>query len=414
MAAAASGMAGRRRIGLFVPSLGGGGAERCMLSLGQALAARGHQVDLLLCDREGRFVSEVPRGIDIVELRPVPMALARLAALAADPAGFSQLLRPVLSARKPPHRLPHLVMLARYMRANRPQALLAALPTPNLLAVWARRLAGVKTRVVVSQHNTLSQTIGTSPKWRKRFLPPLVHRGYLMADAIVAVSHGVADDLTACAGIPHDRVTTIYNPIVSDTLRAEKREPVHHAWLAQGGPPVILGAGALIAQKDHPTLLRAFARVRTQRAARLVILGEARGSERDSAARAELTRLAARLGVEADVCLAGFVRNPFSYMARASVFVLSSAWEGFGNVLVEALACGCPVVSTDCPSGPAEILEGGRHGRLVPVGDDKALADAILATLDHPPDTQALQARAEVFSVDKAVARYLELLLGRQ
>jgi PAS domain S-box-containing protein len=113
-----------------------------------------------------------------------------------------------------------------------------------------------------------------------------------------------------------------------------------------------------------------------------------------------------------DVDVPGFVPNPLAYMARAAVFVLSSTWEGFGNVLVEALACGCPVVSTDCPSGPAEVLDHGRYGRLVPVGDEAAMAEAILATLDAPPDPVLLRARARMFSVDQALDRYLGLLLG--
>jgi glycosyltransferase involved in cell wall biosynthesis len=173
--------------------------------------------------------------------------------------------------------------------------------------------------------------------------------------------------------------------------------------LRAGEPPVILGVGRLTVQKDFPTLIRAFARVRQKRNARLLILGEGE-------LRSELNALVAELGLQADVALPGFVENPFVFMRHASLFVLSSAWEGFGNVLVEAMACGMPVVSTDCPSGPAEILQNGKWGRLVPVGDVQALSEALLATLEESthPDVAA---RAAECSVDRAVEGYLRVRL---
>ena len=158
-------------------------------------------------------------------------------------------------------------------------------------------------------------------------------------------------------------------------------------------------------QKDFPTLLRAFARLRKQQPARLVILGEGK-------IKAALIALATELGILQDVALPGFVNNPLAWMSRSSVFVLSSVWEGFPGVLIEAMACGCPVVSTDCPSGPAEILNGGEYGRLVSMGDDGALAEAILTTLKKPLDSTKLRARAAEFSVERALDKYLEVLLG--
>jgi glycosyltransferase involved in cell wall biosynthesis len=173
---------------------------------------------------------------------------------------------------------------------------------------------------------------------------------------------------------------------------------------------VVLAAGRLTPTKDVPTLLRAFARARTVLNARLMILGEGKNAEESAERRLELIALATELGVAEDVSMPGFVDNPFAYMARASVFVLSSLWEGFGNVLVEALACGCPVVSTDSPDGPGEILDRGRYGRLVPVGDHGAMAEAILATLRAPPDPDVLRSRAAMFSVDRAVESYIAAL----
>jgi glycosyltransferase involved in cell wall biosynthesis len=285
----------------------------------------------------------------------------------------------------------------------------------NLMALWARRLARVATRVVVSEHITKAQAMKDEPKkkrWHWRFLPPVIQRTYLWADAIVAVSDGVADDLSLLTGIPRKYITTIYNPIVTPELQRKAQVPLEHPWFTPGAPPVVLGAGRLRAQKDFPTLIRAFARARAVREMRLMILGGGKDERKDAQSKAPLLALADHLGVADDVALPGFVENPFAYMARASVFVLSSAWEGFGNVIVEALACGCPVVSTDCPSGPAEILENGKYGLLVPVGDHVALADAILSVLSTPPDRDQLRARSAMFSVDYIAEQYLQVLCG--
>jgi glycosyltransferase involved in cell wall biosynthesis len=190
------------------------------------------------------------------------------------------------------------------------------------------------------------------------------------------------------------------------------RHHLDHDWFTSDGPPIILGVGNLKPQKDFATLIRAFARVRAERPARLVILGDARGPDKDASYVAALKGLPAQLGIEEDVSFAGFAENPYAYMSRAAVFVLSSAWEGFGNVLAEALACGCPVVSTDCPSGPAEILEHGRYGPLVPVGDDAALAAAICRVLDAPLSRGELTGRAALFTVERAVDQYIQLMFG--
>jgi glycosyltransferase involved in cell wall biosynthesis len=190
-------------------------------------------------------------------------------------------------------------------------------------------------------------------------------------------------------------------------------QPVAHRWFLPAAPPVVLGVGSLSERKDFPTLLRAFAKLRKQRDCRLVILGEAGSPKKTEEQRAALMALAAELGVAADVDLPGFVANPFAYMARAAAFVLSSAFEGLPGALIQAMACGCPVVSTDCLSGPAEILEGGRFGAMVPVGDDQAMAAAIAATLDRPIAAATLRGRAGMFSVDRAVDRYLDLMFDQ-
>jgi glycosyltransferase involved in cell wall biosynthesis len=230
----------------------------------------------------------------------------------------------------------------------------------------------------------------------------LVRRYYPWADGIVAVSQGVAADLLELTDLPPSKVRVLPNPVVTPELVECAAQPLDDPWFTAGAAPVVLGAGRLDQQKDFPTLIRAFAAVRSKRAARLVILGE--GPER-----ARLESLVEELGIGEHVRLPGFVSNPFSYMARAAVFVLSSAWEGMPGVLIQAMACGAPVVATDCESGPREVLASGKYGRLVPVGDHAALAEAIAATLDAPTSTLPPEA-LEPYTCEGAVDRYLHLL----
>jgi len=300
-------------------------------------------------------------------------------------------------------RLPGLV---RYLREHRPDALLAFGTQSNLAAILARAIAGASVRVVVSERNTLSVVVRNARAPVRLAYPRLIGSLYPHADAIVAVSRGVASDLSVRAGIPRDRVVAICNGLDAAVVAQASQAPLADAWLAESGKPLILGIGRLHRQKDFATLLRAFAATRPARGARLAILGE--GPERR-----RLEALARRLGIDADVYLPGFVSNPATWMHRASVVVLSSGWEGFPNVLLEALAVGCPVVSTDCPSGPREILADGEYGRLVPVGDHAAMAAAILSTLEAPPPASKLRARASEFSLAVTVGGYRRVLEAR-
>jgi glycosyltransferase involved in cell wall biosynthesis len=315
---------------------------------------------------------------------------------------------------KSTHTLRYLPDLVRYLRQERPLALLAAEPRLNCEAVWARRLAQVPTRLAVSEHLHLSRSKFGSARWRKPYLPRLLRRTYMAADAIIAVSDGVADDLAASTGIPRTHITTIYNPVVTPQLQTKTLEPLDHPWFVPGAPPVLLSVGRLSRQKDFSTLLRAFARLRmtyAEQNVRLLVLGE--GPQRR-----QLEALIRQLGLGASVDLPGFVDNPFAYMARAAGFVLSSAYEGLPTVLIEALACGCPVVSTDCPSGPAEILRNGQDGQLVPVGNEAALAEALHRLLAVPHARHAPTARARLhshiarFSAQNAVQEYLKVFFN--
>jgi glycosyltransferase involved in cell wall biosynthesis len=226
---------------------------------------------------------------------------------------------------------------------------------------------------------------------------------YPLADAVIAPSDGVGEDLIRHAAVAREQLHVIPNPIVNERLHALATAPLEDPWMHDRSVPVILGAGSLDPRKDFATLIRAFADLRTRRRARLVILG--RGRERD-----RLLELARELGVADDVKLPGFEPNPYRWMARASVFALTSRREGSGAVLVEAMACGTPVVATDCPSGPGEILDSGRYGELVSVGDSEAVAAALRRSLDDPTPKALLDEAIAPFGVQRSARRYLQAL----
>jgi glycosyltransferase involved in cell wall biosynthesis len=306
---------------------------------------------------------------------------------------------------RPKRRIQVTPRLARIMRAKRFDAMLSS--PRNFPPLLVKQMCFLPTRVVIREASTNSVAL----KQVKRPFKELVaiRLGYRFlypsADAVVAPSRGVAGSLLQLSPIPIQKVRVIYNPVVSPELYEKADAPVEHPWFQPHQPPVVLAAGRLVALKGYDTLLRAFARVRQETPARLVILGE--GPERPN-----LERLAAELGVAADVDLPGFDPNPFRYMKRAGVFVLSSRYEGLPNVLIQALACGCPVVSTDCPSGPSEILDGGRYGALVPVDDVEAMAGAIVRALLGQV-APAPSAWLEQFRVEVVAEQYLRVMLGQ-
>jgi glycosyltransferase involved in cell wall biosynthesis len=335
----------QKHLAIFLPALHLGGAERTMLKLAGGFARRGVRVDFVLARAEGPHLAEVPRSVRVVDLQ----ASRTITCLPA---------------------------LVQYLRWERPDALLSGLVS-NPLAVWARCLSGVRTRVVVSERDTLSSEMrfyASDP--RMWLIPRLVRWFYPRADGIVAVSKAVADDLSQVTSIPRQRIQVIYNPVITPDLSAQILADLDHPWFGPGQPPVILSVGRLAEQKDFATLIKAFALVRRHHAARLLILGE--GEQRP-----ELENLVQELNLLEDVSLPGFVANPYPYMRHAAVFVLSSRWEGLPGVLIEALYSGSSLISTDCPGGSREILADGRIGQLIPVGDADLMAAAIERSLQH-------------------------------
>ena len=394
------------KIAVLLPSLEGGGAERSMLNLATGFLAEGREVDIVLCQAKGAFLDEIPAGATMIELEATGGLRARWIIARSNLQDFFVRLRPVLLAKKTAPEVARIRSLQRYIVASQPDVILSALPYANLSAIWAKELSGSRVPVIVSERIALSSYCAApsnSRKWRWRYLPELVRRTYPKANRVVAVSDHVADELITTIGLHQDSVITVHNPVVDDNLRTRAQQPLEHPWFAQDEPPVILAAGRFTEQKDFATLIRAFAAVRADREARLVILGEGR-------LRDDLEQLVCTLGIQADVYMPGFVENPFQYMARASVLVLSSAYEGLPGVLIQALACGCAVVSTDCPGGSSEILEDGNYGALVSIGNADEMAKAVLAELDDPTPREILLRRAEDFSVERAVNNYLALL----
>jgi glycosyltransferase involved in cell wall biosynthesis len=397
---------------MLLNDLSGGGVERTMLTLAGGFLSRGHGVDLVLARYHGPLAGEVPQGARIIVPDARGGMVSRLAIARADPAGLGLLARPVLMAKRKRQGevMPRLPGLVSYLRRERPDVLVSAKYRPNLCAVWARRLARVPTRLVLTERTSVSEQFPkTRPTAHHRSVPVLMHRYYPCADQIVTVSRDLADDLAAFAAIPRERILPIYNPVVDDRLARAAAERPDHPWFRLGDVPIVLGVGRLERRKGFATLIRAFARIRRLRPLRLVILGGGKTAKGEAADRAVLDALIRDLGVETDVSLPGFKLNPYAYMARASVFVLASDYEGLPGVLIQAMACGCPVVSTDCPTGPREILEGGTLGPLVPVGDDQAMAEAIAHVLDAPAPAADLRRRAGDFSVDAAVGNYLAM-----
>lgn len=293
--------------------------------------------------------------------------------------------------------------VAAYLLRAHPRVLLAQRIRVNILALRARALVRANTRVFTTVNTNLTEKLASHrPRKRAAHLKQLKH--YLPRnDGIIAVSSGVAQHTATLVGLPIDRIQVAPNPTVTPELVKLAAAPVEHPWFAPGQPPVILGVGRLDRAKDLPTMIRAFAKLRSTRPCRLVILGE--GELRN-----ELTELATSLGVIGDFDLPGFVANPYAYMAKAGLYVLSSIFEGSPNVLIEALSVGAPLVATDCPYGPREILEGGRYGPLVPVGDVDALTAAMVATLDNPPNRALLAAAAQRYTVERSASTYISIL----
>lgn len=376
---------GTIKVAFMLPALRGGGVEKIIITLAKGLSKRGVKVEFVLAHAKGEFLDFVSPEFHIYFLD----APQRFGLLRCYPS------------------------IVHYLLKARPDAIfplwdgLEIIPLVALGLAKALSLSRLKTCLIYSIHND-PQYLRKLPGVLKRTVS--ICSAYIVprfARKVVAVSKGVAEAFAKEFGLPLGKTHVIYNGVVTPELYELAEEPVTHPFLQTSSIPVILAVGRLTEQKDFPTLLRAFALVRKEMDARLLILGE--GEKRK-----ELEALARELGIAEDLDMPGFVKNPYKYMRRSAVFVLSSQWEGLPTVLVEAMACGCPVVSTNCPSGPAEILENGKYGLLVPPRDHEKLAQAILQVLKDERLAHELREkgrkRALDFNVENAVEKYLDLI----
>ena len=358
------------RIAIYMPTLEGGGAERAMVDLANGLRAEGLTTDLVVVRDEGPWRQLLSDDVRLVAMR------SRSA-------------------------LPGFVKLLRYLRRARPDVVLANGASSIILAILARWFT--RRFVVIARIPTNLSAGLAKVNLRWRIIRTLQANLLPRADAVVTNSAGSSKDIARNLPVAPEKIHTIHNPVVRPSMADEARQPVAHPWFHGHGPPIILAAGRLDPGKDYATLVRSFTLVAQQRDVRLMVLGE--GAERR-----RLVKLTHELDVAHRVDFPGFHANPLAFMAKARLFVLSSTQEGMPNALIQAMACGTPVVSTDCPSGPREVLEDGHWGPLVPIGDVKSLAEAMSATLDCPPPEAPMIARAAAFSAEASIQAYGRLI----
>jgi glycosyltransferase involved in cell wall biosynthesis len=362
------------RIALLLQHLGDGGVERCFLNLARGFAERGIRTDLYLHQVAAEGLLETSPGAGLVRLQGRSASQRR-------------------------------EELANLLRSEGTGVVLTAKEEDfRLISDTCRRMDSPPRSVMVASLDYTGQLRGRrAGRWRRWRRYRQVRKLFDRADRVFSVSEGVAQDMAHILQRPLSELPVLPNPVVTPELERLSRVAVNHRWLQEDQPPLVLGVGRLSRIKNFPLLLHAFAKARRELAMHLLILGEGKQ-------RRELLQLANRLGVAEDVELLGFQANPYPYMRGADLFVLSSSWEGFGNVLVEAMACGTPAASTDCPSGPGQILQGGRYGALVPVDDDDALARAIVTSLRNPLPARALEEAVRPYTLENSVSAYLRAL----
>jgi len=358
------------RIACFFSTSGHSGVDRAMKHLIPEMAKRGYLVDLLHIENHGPYLENVPDGVRIIELGTKST-------------------------------YPSLLPLIRYLRREKPAVLLSDKDRVNRTALLAKWLSGTKPFQVLRSGTTISIDLASRGRFERLIQKNSMGTLYRFANKVITPSIGAADDMAEYTGLKRSHIEVAASPVIADDSFEKSYFRPEHSWFQQGEPPVILGVGELSHRKDFATLISAFAKVRQQKKCRLVILGKGKQ-------KADLEQLAIDLSVAEDVDLVGFKQNSYDYMAYASVFALTSLWEGLGFVLIEALAMGTPVVATDCPSGPAEVLNNGEFGELVPMKDPEALAFSIIKTLENPLDSETLQQAAKPYSVSSATTAYLK------
>ena len=343
-----------------------------LCNLSHGFIERGLCVDFLIKKVKGPYLPSLPQEIRIIEL------------------GTS-------------HSFKVLPALIRYLKQEQPEILLSAKEKASYVAVLAGLLIDVPTHIILRVGTTVSEVLKNRNPLKKFTNILTMRLLYTQAHTIIAVSKGVAEDIANLTSITVDRIKVVPNPVVTPELPFLAKKSVDHPWFNGEGPPIIIGVGRLSRAKDFGTLIQAFSQVHNKMPCRLLILGKGRQGPK-------LRSLATELGINDDFCLPGFVDNPYPYIAKSNLFALSSLWEGSPNALIEALALGIPAVATDCKSGPREILRDGRYGKLVPIKDSTALAEAIVETLQNPLDVDIIKSAAEPYRIEMSTDGYLSAM----
>lgn len=361
----------QKRVAIFFAA-DSGGAQLSMINVACELSRLGKEIDLVMPELKGSYLKQLPPQIKTFDLKT-----------------------------RNPYKL--ISRLVSYLKESQPAVLISSQQQTNIAALMARWLINFPLPLIIHQNNQLSTLARFDTRLLVRILPLFAKFLYPLADEIVAVSEGVAKDLAQITGLPLEQIRVIYNPIITPQVFDLAEQNPSHPWFIEPQKPIILSAGRLTRQKNYAVLIKAFAEVRKNLDCRLMIIGE--GEDR-----LELEKLITKLKIEDVVSLPGYTDNPYSYIKRASLFVISSDWEGLPFVLVEAMAFGTPVISTDCPSGPSEILANGKYGSLVSVGDSSALSASIQKTLSSPLPPAILKDRAKDFTAKTVGEQFLELL----
>ena len=391
------------KISFLIPSLSTGGIARVMVNLANHFAQNGHNIDLVYCKKKLDLYQSISKGVNVFKLKKSNFLYSNIFTIRNDYHNIKYWIKPIIFKNKKEKLICFLPSLIQYLKNMNPQYIISAQTYTNIITLLAKNHLNSKVKVILTEHTHLSHEIlNQNDSYYWKFITPLIQRHYDKADSIVTVSKGVAKDLTESIGIKPKKIVTIYNPVIKNDIFTKIHEPVVHPWF-QGRNLVILGVGRLEPQKDWLTLLKAFVLVLESHPAKLVILGE-------GSLRKELEQTLSDLDIKGHVEFPGKVKNPYKYMARSDVFVLSSLFEGLSNVLIEALACGCNIVSTDCLSGPAEVLKNGKYGILVPIHDKYAMSNAILTSLSTFYDQKDLINRALDFRIENSYHEYNGLI----
>lgn len=364
-----------KKITIFLPNLSGGGAEKVMITIANELSKE-YIIDLVAVRAVGIFSSEISPSVNLINLNGKMVTTS-------------------------------LFKLIKYLNSHKPDYFISALLTSNVISVLAKIFSRKRFKLILTEHAVASEAISdASSRWFRFFLPEMIRATYKLANQIVTVSEGVSDDLVENFGIDPKKIKVIYNPVVSDEITKKSNETLENPYFDHSKIPMILGVGRLTSQKNFSLLIRAFHMLLKKKEAKLVILGEGPLLE-------DLKELSRELNIEDDVYFPGFQKNPYNWMKEAELFVLSSNYEGLGNVLIESMACGTEVISTDCDSGPYEILEGGKWGKLCPVDDSRALSSAMLESLNEN-NIRDISERASFFNIQGTIDGYESLFEEKQ